>query len=222
MGRPPKVKPEETPTPVLTNETPLEDDSVKITFEKADDVAEKPKKTIAQEAKDFVKDLFTTDTDTPTKSKGGRPKGTKKTFQNKVKQVATAMIWIMSKTMPSLNEKFIINDGEKDTVHQLLPTQEEAQEIVLPLLRIIDRHTEVKEINPDIADLCASVWAFGTYAWNTRANLLLLRQIKELEANEKNNSQQGNPFQSNGFESRGPTGNIPIDQTEAPLRDLGF
>lgn len=218
MGRPPKNP---VPSDVI-EETKPEDSGVQITFEQADDVADKPKKTIAQEAKDFVKDLFTTDADTPTKNKGGRPKGSKKTFQNKVKQVATALVWIMSKTMPSLNEKFIINDGEKDTVHQLLPTQEEAQEIVLPLLRIIDRHTELKEINPDIADLTASMWALGTYAWNTRANLLLLKQIKELEANEKNNSQQGNPFQSNGFESRGPTGNIPIDQTEAFVPDLGI
>ncbi len=219
MGRPPKVKPEETTTPII-EETRADDSGVQITFEKADDVADKPKKTIAQEAKDFVKDLFTTDTDTPTKSKGGRPKGSKKTFQNKVKQVATALVWIMSKTMPSLNEKFIINDGEKDTVHQLLPTSEEAQEIVLPLLRIIDRHTELKEINPDVADLCASVWAFSTYAWNTRANLLLLKQIKELEGKNAENNHQQNPFTSNGFESRGPTGAIPIDQTEAPLRDF--
>lgn len=212
----------------LIEETPSqqpegkEQDAVQITFETADDVPDKEKKSLKEEAKDFVKGLFdTSDTPAP-KNKGGRPKsspGTKKTFQNKVKQVATALIWLLSKTMPSLNEKFIINDGEKDTVYQLLPTQEEAQEIVLPLLRIVDRHTKVTEVNPDLADLVASAWAIGTYAWNTRANLLLLQTIKEMERNEKNNTQQ-NPTGSN-LESRGPNGSIPIDETEAFVFENG-
>jgi hypothetical protein len=213
MGNVEIEKPDETPY----SEDYTEGLSIKI--EQADDVPNKEKKTPKQQATDFVKGLFgDKEEETTTKNKGGRPpkSGTKKTFQSKAKHIATALIWVMSKTMPGLNEKFILSDGEEDKVCQLLPTLEEAQEIVIPLLRIVDRHTKVSEINPDVSDVCESLWAIAVYGYQTHANLVLLQALKEMEYQHEKDKQNGNSSLKN-FESRGPNERPSSTETEASL-----
>lgn len=216
MGRPKgstnKVKPE---TPLI-EETPFlpEDESgVKVTFEKADDY-EAPKKSFMGELKKGVSSFLHNDYEEERKPKPENKR--QRTFQRKSKVAAKGFIWTLSRTFPELNEKFMLQKGEEEIIISLLPSDEQAENIVKPILRIMDRHIKVADVHPDIADLISAGTSLVEYAWVTRGNLLLLRQIKEMEmqTHAKNNHQS--PYQSN-IESRGPEINIPADQTESSI-----
>lgn len=197
-------------------ETPLiEDESgVVVSFEKADDY-EAPKKGFIDEIKKGVSGFLHGDT-SEEDSKPKLENKRQRTFQRKSKVAAKGLIWTISRTFPELNEKFLLQKGEEEITISLLPTDEQAENIVKPILRIMDRHVKVANVHPDIADLISAGTSLIEYAWVTRGNLLLLRQIKEMElqAHAKNNHQS--PYQSN-FQSRGPEINIPADQTESSI-----
>lgn len=211
MGRPKgstnKPKEEVQHIPIETEE------GVKVTFEKADDY-EQPKKSFVDEIKKGVSGFLHGDSSEDEKPKA--EKSRQRTFQRKSKVAAKGFVWVLSRTFPELNEQFLIQKGDEEIKVSLLPTDDQAESIVKPILRIMDRHVKVANVHPDIADLIACGTSLIEYAWITRGNLLLLRQIKEMElqANAKNNHQS--PFQSN-FESRGPDIIVPANQTESSV-----
>lgn len=209
----PETPPIEEETPPVIEETKADDEGLKIRFEKADDF-EPSKKSFADEVKGFFKGFTQDDPGEKTGAKSApRPH---KTFENKSKLVAKGLIWVIGKTVPELNEKFILSDGEKETVCQLLPTDKQADNIVRPILRIVDRHTQVKGVNPDLVDLASAGAALVEYAWITHANLMLLRSIKEMElqANAQNHHKQS---YTNGVESRGPETGVSTYQAESNI-----
>lgn len=213
MGRPKgsSNKPKEE-SPII-EESPLGDESLTISFEKADDY-EQPKKSFMGEVKKGLSSFLHNDNEEESKPKPENKR--QRTFQRKSKIAAKGLIWTLSRTFPELNEKFLLQKGEEEITVSLLPSDEQAENIVKPLLRIMDRHVKVANVHPDIADLISAGTSLVEYAWVTRGNLLLLRQIKEMElqANAKNNHQS--PYQSN-IQSRGPEINIPVDKTESSV-----
>jgi len=216
MGRPKGSTNKPKPDTPLIEETPFlpeDDNGVKVTFEKADDY-EEPKRSFMGELKKGVSSFLHNDNEEDVKPKAENKR--QRTFQRKSKIAAKGLIWTLSRTFPELNEKFLLQKGEEEITVSLLPTDEQAENIVKPILRIMDRHVKVANVHPDIADLISAGTSLVEYAWVTRGNLLLLRQIKEMElqANAKNNHQS--PYQSN-IQSRGPEINIPADQTESSI-----
>lgn len=77
---------------------------------------------------------------------------------------------------------FIINEQS----YSVLPTKEHASNILLPLLRIADRHSKIMAVNPDVADLGDCVTAIIIYSFEMRANLQLLKMVREQDAAIKN------------------------------------
>jgi hypothetical protein len=162
------------------------DEGVTLSIETADDVTPQEPKTVSDKAKAFVKGLFNEDDSTSVKKGRGRTSTKKgKIFQNHLNLFVNGFIMVMSWLFPDLNQTFEVN-GE---TYSLMPSNEQSEKIIAPLLSILDRHTKIEGLNPDVEDLLASLGGAASYGFTLKANLLLLHLVKENQKNEKPDTQ---------------------------------
>ena len=170
--------------------TPYSEDygTFSLKIEEADDVVPPARKTLKDRAKAFAAKL--TGEIEETEATVSKPKRARKGqfWQQKSPLFVGAGLALLSWALPGMTEAFEV-DGEVKT---LAPTKQQATDIILPLLRIVDRHTNVNGVHPDVADAIESAIALTTYGFEARANLLLLKMIKEQEyAKAKKNGESG-------------------------------
>jgi hypothetical protein len=156
-----------------------DEDGVELTIEMDSESTSTQKKTPLEIAKELASKMFNVADEPKTSTTGKKPTSRKspasKFFQKKASLIASGLIWLLIFLVPKLSEKFEVN-GEN---HQLAPTQQQSEEIVLPLLRILDRHIVIGEINPDVADVSESLMAIIAYGFEVKANLMTLEALQE-------------------------------------------
>jgi hypothetical protein len=172
---------------VLSGENDLVNElgAATLTIESPDDVVVSQEVTFLDKAKSFVKQSFSVpDDETKTKSSGtrGRKTKTKPVFSQHATLVA---MWISSLAALMIDEKW----------KEIAPSQEQSKAVIEPLLRIIDRHTQITEVNPDISDICLSLLAILAYTFEARASYILLKSLNDEK--QKNDKRETSDFIGN-------------------------
>jgi hypothetical protein len=173
-------RPEETPEQKPKETNNLEE-SVNINFVEADDTAppEKPRRF-----KKVFSNVFLSEDEN--EKKAARKK--KSTFFVKNVPLITGglLFCIHLLTPDEYSEVFYVNEKP----YQYLPTDTQVNDVLVPIARIADRHTNITEINPDLLDILASGQAIVAYGMELRATMLLKRFLDEKERKEamKNNN----------------------------------
>ena len=83
--------------------------------------------------------------------------------------------------MLSLGAISIMSGMIDEKYTSIVPTIEQSNAIITPLLRIIDRHTKITEVHPDVTDMLMFFAALTAYAFEARATYILLKE-KEVES----------------------------------------
>ena len=183
MGRKPKnVVSEESVSSNQEEVTP----GLTLSIDSPDDVVEESGvKSILQKAKDFLK------IDAPkeegeeesTAPKRGRKKKVEApsfTFQQYSPMMSLAVItWLAYVT----DEKY----------KKLLPTKNQANDMLLPWCRIVDRHTKITQVNPDVSDIMVSLAAMVAYGFDAHSTYILMKEEEE-EEKKKYVAKRENPI----------------------------
>jgi len=185
-GRPRKEKEE------IKAEEQNPDNAIELLIEESEPL---PGKSPIDSIKDFASSLFTNEEEDKktVARKKSTTSGRKSTFwKNKSAIIATGVIWAIA-TMIDTNT-YEINGMSVC----LKPKQEEVEPIVLPLMRIMDRHVPVGAVNPDVSDLGDALTATIALALEMRANAMLINYAKEYVEEKRKEQQNG----QNGHFSR--------------------
>lgn len=158
------------------NKEAAPEETVNLAFVEADDVppGEKPSRL-----KKAFKNVFLTED--ANESKPARKKKSTFFVKNSPLAVGGLLFCIHLLTPDEYKEAFVINDR----AYSFVPTQEQMSEIIVPLARIADRHTNITEINPDLLDILASGQACAAYGLELRATIMLKRFLDEKDRKEK-------------------------------------
>ena len=188
--------------PTLGQDTIQEDESgLTLSIETPDDVAPKQKLSALDTAKALVRGMTHSDENEEEEAPAKKTRARKaksnasKFFQKKSGLIASGLIWLLVTMVPDMGQTFTIN-GE---VRQLAPTDEQAKDIVTPLLSILDRHFPVGELSPDTVDIGDFIAASVSYFFEMRATMIMLEAVKEHEKKEHEPKNQ-TPFPFRAFE----------------------
>lgn len=185
-----------------TQELPQEQEQEGITLsiETPDDIGPQQKQSALDIAKGLVRGLVhSSDTEEEAAQaaprstrKRGRGKGSvaSKFFQKKSALICSGVIWLIVTLAPSSGEPFEINGD----IHRLAPSDKQTEDMILPLLRIMDRHFAIGELSPDVSDIGDSISACIAYGFELKATMMMLDALKEHERKQNEYAKNQTPF----------------------------
>lgn len=174
------VKPDQTERLIMPEDSP---ETITLSFVEADDAIEPEKPSKLKAA---FKQVFTTTEEEERAEKKPR-KRQSRFFVKHTPLVCGGLLVLIHWLAPEeYRENFYVND----TAYSLLPSQEHLQNILTPIARIADRHTHIADINPDMADILASLQASAAYGMELRAALLLKHHLEKKQKQEQLLNQQ--------------------------------
>jgi hypothetical protein len=158
------------------NVTPEEKDAVTLSLVEAEDIAPTQEKK-PNRIKQVASHIFNTlDSEEQTDKKPRRKRSN--FFVKNVALIIGILFFIINLLVPEkYKESFFINEKE----YSLLPTNDQLESMVVPLLRIADRHTSIATVNPDVMDIIASSQSVAAYGMELRATILLKKHIEQQE-----------------------------------------
>lgn len=167
MPRPRKNATAQDTTPVLEDSAQKAEDTISLSFVEAEDALEPEKPNKLKKA---FTSVFTT-----TEEEEKKPRKKKSTFFVKhTYLVVGGLLFCIHLLVPEeYKAVFYVNEQS----YQYLPTEEQLSEILTPLARIADRHTQIADINPDILDVLACAQASAAYGMELRATIILKAHI---------------------------------------------
>jgi len=176
--------------------TDSEDDTVSLQIDPASDVVPPERRSRLKAA---IKTAFTTEEQADKEKK----KRASKFFQKNVGLLTGGVIFCIHLCVPDeYKELFYINDRP----YTLLPTDQHVTDILTPIARIADRHTNITDVNPDLLDLIACGQACFACGMEVRANMILKRYMDAQETKEaklNNIKEEWKPFTyANNFEEK--------------------
>lgn len=160
----------------------IDDDGVFLNISEPDDVIYEEKKTVADSAKFFLKNFISggssEEKETATKTKSNRGRKKKFTTAQYTTMIAGYIaVWI---------------GGYFDDIYkEVAPSSEQIDAIITPLAHIIDRHSQVVDVHPDVVDAFTCIAGIAMYGIQARATYVVIRQSieKDLE-----NERKANPY----------------------------